>query len=51
MDGELDAVAFSTFDGTFNPSGDFQLHVIPEPHSLILILIGFLLMNIRMAKR
>jgi hypothetical protein len=51
MDGKLDAVAFSTFDGAFNPATDFQLRVIPEPHSIVLIVIGFLLMNIRMAKR
>lgn len=44
VDGKLDAVAFSTFDGTFNPATDFQLaviEVIPEPGSLVLIGMAF----------
>lgn len=34
IDGKLDAVAFSTFTGAFNPATDFQLAVVPEPSSL-----------------
>ena len=37
VDGKLDAVAFSTFTGTFNPAADFQLAAIPEPTTLMLI--------------
>lgn len=48
VDGKLDAVAFSTFDGTFDPATDFQLNVIPEPGSFVLIGVAFAgLMQIR----
>jgi hypothetical protein len=40
IDGKLSAVAFSTFTGTFNPSADFQLAVIPEPNSVVLFTIS-----------
>jgi hypothetical protein len=39
VDGKLDAVAFSTFTGTFNPATDFQLPV-PEPNTLVLLTIS-----------
>jgi hypothetical protein len=41
VDGKLDAVAFSTFTGAFNPATDFQLAVIPEPGSFVLIGMAF----------
>jgi hypothetical protein len=38
VDGIYSAVAFSTFDGTFNPATDFQLSIpIPEPSSVALL--------------
>jgi hypothetical protein len=37
IDGKLNAVAFSTFTGTFNPGADFQLPVVPEPSSAALL--------------
>jgi hypothetical protein len=37
VDSTLDGVAFSTFDGAFNPVTDFQLKVVPEPASLVLV--------------
>jgi hypothetical protein len=40
IDGKLSAVAFSTFTGTFNSATDFQLAVIPEPTSLLLLLVA-----------
>ncbi len=39
IDGKLDSVAFSTYDGQFNPSTDFQL-AIPEPTSLALLTVA-----------
>jgi hypothetical protein len=42
IDGKLNAVAFSTFTGTFNPGADFQLPVVPEPSSVILLTIALL---------
>ena len=39
IDGKLDAVAFSTYTGTFVPGTDFQLPV-PEPSSLLLLTIS-----------
>lgn len=39
IDGNLSAVAFSTYDGDFNPAADFQLQV-PEPNSLLLLMLG-----------
>ena len=41
IDGKLDAVAFSTFDGAFNPATDFQLSAVPEPSSIVLLGIAF----------
>jgi hypothetical protein len=40
IDGKLNAVAFSTFTGTFNPGADFQLPVVPEPSSVVLLAIA-----------
>ena len=40
VDGQLDAVAFSTFTGTFDPASDFQLTVVPEPASFLLLTIA-----------
>jgi PEP-CTERM motif len=40
VQGKLDAVAFSTFTGTFNPSSDFQLSNVPEPGSIVLAAIA-----------
>jgi hypothetical protein len=37
IDGKLNAVAFSTYTGTFNPGADFQLPVVPEPTSVMLL--------------
>lgn len=37
IDGQLDAVSFSTFTGTFDPNTDLQ---IPEPGSLALLSLG-----------
>ena len=46
IDGQLDAVAFKTFAGSFDPNSDFQLlNAIPEPSSVALLAIagiGFL---------
>lgn len=39
IDGKFQAVAFSTFTGTFNPNSDFQLP-IPEPSSVALLLVA-----------
>jgi hypothetical protein len=38
IDGQLEAVAFSTFTGTFDPNTDFQ--VIPEPSAIAIIGLG-----------
>lgn len=40
VDGKLDAVAFSTYTGTFNAASDFQLPVVPEPSAFALIAIA-----------
>jgi hypothetical protein len=40
IDGKLNAVAFSTFTGMFNPGADFQLPVVPEPSSAVLLTIA-----------
>lgn len=40
IDGKLDAVAFSTYSGTFNASSDFQLPVVPEPSAFALVAIA-----------
>jgi len=40
IDGKLDAVAFSTYTDDFNPATDFQLSVIVEPSSVVLLLVG-----------
>lgn len=40
IDGKLDAVAFSTYAGTFDPSSDFQLPVVPEPSAFVLVAIA-----------
>jgi hypothetical protein len=37
IDGSLDAVAFSTYDGAFDPANDFQLPVVPEPSSFLMV--------------
>jgi hypothetical protein len=37
VDSTLDAVAFSFYDGAFNPATDFQLEVVPEPSVLALL--------------
>jgi hypothetical protein len=37
IDGKLDGAAFSTYTGTFDPSADFQLNVVPEPSSFALL--------------
>jgi hypothetical protein len=36
IDGKFDAVAFSTYTGTFNAASDFQLAGVPEPGALAL---------------
>jgi Concanavalin A-like lectin/glucanases superfamily/PEP-CTERM motif len=41
IDGSLDAVAFSTFTGTFNPSTDF-VAAVPEPSTALLAAFGLL---------
>lgn len=41
VNGKLDAVAFSTYDGTFNPASDFQL-AIPEPAAMTLLSLGLI---------
>jgi Concanavalin A-like lectin/glucanases superfamily/PEP-CTERM motif len=40
VDGKYDAVAFSTFTGTFDAASDFQLAVVPEPGSIALLTIA-----------
>jgi hypothetical protein len=40
IDGKLSAVAFSTFTGAFNSGTDFQLPVVPEPSSIVLLTIA-----------
>src|SRR5262249_3724290 len=50
IDGQLDAVAFSTYDGAFNAATDFQLKAVPEPSSLGLAVLG-LAAALRIAKR
>jgi hypothetical protein len=37
VDGKFDAVAFSTYTGTFDASSDFQLPVVPEPSAFALV--------------
>ena len=44
IDGKLDAVAFSTYTGTFDPASDFQLPTVPEPSSLALLTIALALL-------
>ena len=51
IDGKLDAVAFSTYTGTFNAASDFQLPVVPEPNSLALLTIALALLVPRSAKK
>lgn len=48
IDGQLSAIAFSTFTGTFDPNSDFVL--IPEPSSLALSS-GFLIMLLAYRRR
>jgi len=50
IDGKLDAVAFSTYTGTFDPSSDFQLPTVPEPSSLVLLVMAVALLP-RFAKK
>src|SRR5262249_628064 len=40
VDGKLDAVAFSTFSGDFNPATDLQLTGVPEPATFLLLTIA-----------
>ena len=40
VDGKYDAVAFSTFTGTFEAASDFQLTVVPEPGAIALVTIA-----------
>jgi hypothetical protein len=40
VDGKFDAVAFSTYTGTFDASSDFQLPVVPEPSAVALLAIA-----------
>jgi hypothetical protein len=45
IDGKLSAIAFSTYTGTFNPAADFQLPVIPEPSSVVLLTIALSMLS------
>lgn len=40
IDGKYDAVAFSTYTGTFNAASDFQLSGVPEPGAAALALVA-----------
>jgi hypothetical protein len=43
IDGKLDAIAFSTYTGTFDAGADFQLPAVPEPASVVMLLSGLAL--------
>jgi hypothetical protein len=46
VDGKLDAVAFSTFTGSFDAASDFRLSAVPEPGSValaVMALVGLVL--------
>lgn len=50
IDGQLEAVSFSTFTGTFDPQSDLQLSVVPEPSSTALLGLGGLALMLRRRK-